>query len=189
MRRSIIVCAAISSALVGTRTAALADILTLQQSLNGYTGTRDDAALQSTDPGTYLNLDDRLFAYSNISGPNLGTVVGFDISSVPADAVISSATLTMTFDQNSNFGNGATQGFEVKDPTAQWVEGQVNYYFAQNTGPGVLWNATDQPFGSGGTGITMANQPVLATASVSGASLSGVGLNFDVHGVAGERLV
>jgi hypothetical protein len=171
--------AAISVLIVGSG-AASAATLVLQQGLNSYTGTRDDAALQSTDPSTYPNLDNHLYAYSNISGPNLGTVVGFDTSSLPPNAVINSATLTMTFDENSNFGNGAAQGFEVKDPSAQWAEGQVNYYFAQNTGPGVLWNASDQPFGAGGTGITMASQPVLATASVSGATLAGVGLNFDV---------
>ena len=180
MHRSLL-CTAVSLAALGSCT-AFASTLTLRQGLAGYTGTRDDAQLGNPgNANNYSNLDDGLYAYSTIAGEFLGTVVGFDISSVPAGSTINSATLTMTFNESSNFGNGALQGWSIKNPTAQWIEGQVSYFFAQNTGPGVLWNPADAPFGAGGTGLTMANEPVVvASNSVSGAALSGVGLPFDV---------
>jgi hypothetical protein len=178
MRRSYLFAAA-SIAAISTG-AASAATLTLRQGLNGYSGTRDDAQMQS-NANTYSNLDDGLYAYSTISGEFLGTVVGFDISSIPAGSTINSATLTMSLNESSIFGNGAQQTWQIKNPTAQWIEGQVSYFFAQNTGAGVKWNPTDQPFGSGGTGITMANEPnVIASNSVSGASLAGAAVPFDV---------
>jgi hypothetical protein len=178
MRRSTL-SSALALAVVGV-VSVKADTLTLRQGLNGYTGTRDDAARQDI-ANSYMNLDDGLYAYSTISGEFLGTVVGFDISSIPAGSTINSATLTMSLNESSIFGNGAQQTWQIKNPTAQWIEGQVSYFFAQNTGAGVKWNPTDQPFGSGGTGITMANEPnVIASNSVSGASLAGAAVPFDV---------
>lgn len=164
--------------------AAFAATITLRQGLDGYAGTRDDASMQS-DPNAYNHLDDKLYAYSVISGPYLGTVVGFDISALPVGATINSALLRMTIHQDvSPWGNGAEQTWNIKDPTAQWVEGEVTYYVANLIGVGTLWNPTDQPFvGPHGTGpgITMANQPaVIATGSVSGTALAGVGISFDV---------
>lgn len=167
--------------------ATVAATLTLRQGLDGYAGTRDDASLHN-NPNVYNNLDDKLYAYSTIAGPYLGTVVGFDVSALPAGATINAASLKMTIHQDvSPWGNGAEQTWNIKDPTAQWIEGQVSYYFAQNTGAGVLWNPTDQPFGAGGTGITMANQPtVIATGSASGLNLAGVAVSFDVTSLVAD---
>jgi len=176
-----LVCVAVSAGIFGA-VASDAATLTLRQGLAGYAGTRDDAAKSNT-AFSYDNRDDGLYAYSTIAGPNLGTVVGFDISGLPSGATINSATLSMTFAAGSQFGNGTSQTWVVKNPTAQWIEGQVSYYFAQNTGSGVKWNSSDDPYGAGGTGITMANQPtVIDTASSTQGvtNLPGTSLSFNV---------
>lgn len=180
MLKSMLV-AAVSVASLGVVSAEAAT-LTLRQGLDGYAGTRDDAQKQNT-ANDYSNLDDGLYAYSTISGPYLGTVVGFDISSIPSGATINSVSLTMSFNEGSIYGDNTPQTYAIKNPTAQWIEGQVSYYFAQNTGSGVMWNPTDAPFGAGGTGITMANEPgVIDTQSIvgSGPFFAGAGITFNV---------
>jgi hypothetical protein len=186
MFRSLVSVAVVSLMTASTGIAG-ASVLTLRQGLDGYAGTRDDASLHS-NPNTYNNLDDGLYAYSTIAGSGLGTVVGFDISGLPSGATINSATLVMTFASGSQYGNGNSQTWVVKDPSAQWVEGQVSYYFAQNTGAGVKWNASDDPFGAGGTGITMAGQSVVSSASSTAGvtNLPGTSLSFDVTSLVND---
>jgi hypothetical protein len=183
MRRPLVYCALLSVSAFSALSSSAATI-TLQQGLNGYTGTRDDDAVKSAGAGAYSNKDDNLYAFSAIDGTNLGTVVGFDASEIPSGVTINSATLEMTFD-NASYGNGNSVTWAVKDPAVQWVEGEVNFVFAQNTGAGVLWNSSDSDvFGPGyssDTGITMVNQPTVATASSSGAT--GQTLSFDVTSI------
>jgi hypothetical protein len=166
---------------------SFAATLTLREGLDGYAGTRDDAQMKTpSKANAYDNLNDNLYAYSTLGGLGLGTVVGFDISGLPGGATINSATLVMTFANGSQWGNGSAQTWVVKDPTVQWNEGQVSFYYAQTSpGPGVKWNASDAPFsGPSGTGdgITMAGQPVIDSASTAGygTNLPGKNLSFDV---------
>jgi hypothetical protein len=184
MRRSLI-CAAFLMIMLGA-SATFAATITLRQGLDGYTGTRDDAA-KKDGSYAYENLDDNLYAYSPIYGSFLGAVVGFDVSAIPANATINSATLQMTF-SSANFLNGNENAWDVKNPGAQWIEGQVSFHFAQNTGAGVLWEPTDSPFGNfaGSTGIQMVNQPIITSNYISGTNNTGVPLSFDVTSMVSD---
>ena len=96
--------------------------LTLQDGLSGYTGTTDThinnwSKTTNYGPATIL----ALYPYGNVK-----PIIRFDLSAIPADAVVNSATLSMYASSwGSNSGSNKNTIYRVLDKS--WIESQANW--------------------------------------------------------------
>ncbi|MGQ9567272.1 MAG: DNRLRE domain-containing protein [Anaerolineae bacterium] len=119
--------------------------LVLQQGVAGYTGT-NDTFLSSWNPTrNYAGAD-----YLGVRSLGvMGALVRFDVSQVPADATVVSATLSVYVRYRSN---GNWMWLEAYDVYRDWVDAQATWYQART---GVNWG---QP-GCGDTSTDRAGTP------------------------------
>lgn len=144
--------------------------LTLQPSA----ATSKDTALSEFNPNNNLGLSTDLFVSEQTAGLRGRMLLQFDVSSIPASAVVVSATLTLY-----NTGGGAARTINIHRALTDWFEGDANN--GTTTINGSTWNKKNH-IGSvnwgavgGLAGTDYASSPVAST------SISGVGLyNWDV---------
>jgi hypothetical protein len=98
MKRLIIISSGVLLGLLGWAVPGLAQTVTFQQGQNGYTGTMDTYIDQFTPTATYGNIDRLEVRYYD---PGTGlqehmiTLLRFDLSSIPANATVTSASLQL----------------------------------------------------------------------------------------------
>jgi hypothetical protein len=97
--------------------------VTLQQGLNGYTGTTDtyiDQFMPTTTYGTVDRLDVRWYDPGTGLTENMIALIKFDLSSIPAGATVTSAKLTF-WNTRAN-SNGASDVLTMDKVTSAWAD-------------------------------------------------------------------
>ncbi len=170
--------AAVGAAQPQARAASSVQMATFQQGLNGYTGARDtylSAAAWNTPPGYTLNYgqDPQLWVSY---GPNEVTLLDFNVSAIPANALVLSATLSVY-----NTTAGTTPRYVALYPMRKdWDEGNqagaqvtstvgahgatADYAFAYYPGSGanVPWGARNLAAGVDYTATALGHADLLA---------------------------
>lgn len=96
--------------------------VTLQQGLNGYLGVKD-TRISFYDPNINFGNDTKMLILGG--SENVKALVRFDLSSIPAGAMISSATLSLYNFSHQPFINGGT--IAVHHVIKPWVETQATW--------------------------------------------------------------
>jgi hypothetical protein len=126
-----------------------------------------DAQLAGSDAdGNYATLDP--IAVGNFSALPVRSVIKFDVSSIPADAVISGATLSLW--RAGKFGtpvNTTLRAYRIK---RAWVEAQVTY---NSYSTGNSWSTA-------GVGNTTTDREATDIGSVSILNADAVGTQYDI---------
>jgi len=154
-----------------------ADVVTFREGLNGYTGAEDTWLGNFSHPtvgwsnsnfgaSTSLGIGDGSTTGTDIRRP----IIRFDVSSLPVNAPIVSATLTLReiFDGPSS-GDFAFSVYQIADANASWIEGTgSNTGTAQTGAPS--WNNRAHPSTpwAGSAGLSTAGTDYLATPVGSG---------------------
>lgn len=105
--------------------------VTLQQGLNGYAGV-DETWINFYDPNLNFGSDTKLLVLGG--SENAKALVRFDLSSIPAGAVISSATLSLYNHSHQADINGGT--VSVNPVSKPWAENQATWNVSSS---GVNW--------------------------------------------------
>ena len=106
-------------------------VVTLQQGLNGYAGAAD-TWINFYDPNLNFGSDTKMLLLGGTE--NAKALVRFDLSSIPAGAVISSATLNLYNHSHQADINGGT--VSVQQLSKPWVENQATWNVSS---AGVNW--------------------------------------------------
>ncbi len=126
--------------------AVSATSVTLQEGLNGYTGTSDaDINTYSPTANTGSATTLRLGAYGDLK-----SVFKFDLSSIPSNATINSATLGLYVQNSPNNGGGDTVSLHRiftpwTEPTVNWniLGADSNYSASAESSPNVGYTPTN----------------------------------------------
>ena len=140
----------------------------LQDGVSGYSGTRDTTLAQAT-PTTVLGAAPTLLVDGDDppgSGQDLAMLVRFDLSSIPAGAVVQSAALTF------DVVNTSTHSYPAYEVLRAWDEATATWTQAS---AGVPWGAAGA---SGGT------DRGAALGTLTAPSLGASTLTFDANGRA-----
>ncbi|HYP26616.1 MAG TPA: DNRLRE domain-containing protein [Blastocatellia bacterium] len=147
-------------------TMALPEQIVFQQGLNGYSGVTD-TWINLYDPDVNFNGETKLLV---LGTEDIKSLVRFDLSSIPAGARITSATLSLYNYGHENSANGGA--VNVHRASKVWVESQAtwNVYSAGNS-----WAAAGMQAGS-----DYATSPM---SSITINTAINVWRNFDVTGL------
>lgn len=138
--------------------------VTLQQNLNGYIGVKD-TRVSFYDPNINFGNDTKMLILGG--SENVKALVRFDLSSIPASAVISSATLSLYNYSHQPSINGGT--VSVHPVTKPWAETQATWHIYST---GNSWAAAGMQ--AGGDYITGSQASIAIDTSIN------VWRNFDV---------
>lgn len=104
---------------------------TFQQGLNGYTGVAD-TRINFYDPNLNFGSDTKVLILGGTE--NVKALARFDLSSIPADAAVSSATLSLyNYSHEADINGGTVSVQQVSKP---WVENQATWNVSS---AGVNW--------------------------------------------------
>ena len=96
--------------------------VTMQQGVNGYTGTRD-AHIVSGYPDRNTGENEKLVAGSNSLLDERALLIQFDILTVPAAATVTEAYIELYFIEEDTLGSG-NKVLHTYPITGSWVEGE-----------------------------------------------------------------
>ncbi|MCC7518546.1 MAG: DNRLRE domain-containing protein [Verrucomicrobiae bacterium] len=99
---------------------------TFREGLSGYTGTSDNGLYSFStlrDDNTGANALLSIGDASTDGTDKRRTILRFDVSSLPVDALVTSATLTLTKEESSMQRSFTFGVYQIADTNAGWIEG------------------------------------------------------------------